>query len=113
MDIRTTYLIMAVVFFAASLGVYYASKPQKDRELVLWCVGWIFVGLGFLLVALRGSIPYVVSLYFAHLFLGASYVLRTVSIKAELCSDKPPFIEHFDFTGRSACFTLLSTAHWC
>ena len=110
MDIRTTYLIMAVVFFAASLGVYYASKPQKDRELVLWCVGWIFVGLGFLLVALRGSIPYVVSLYFAHLFLGASYVLRTVSIKAELCSDKHSFHRALQFHG---AFGLLYFIVYC
>lgn len=91
MDVRTTYLIMAVVFLAAPLGVYTTSRSHRDRELVLWCVGWILVGIGLLLVALRGLIPGFVSLILAHALFSLSYVFRTLSIKAELCTHPAEF----------------------
>ena len=84
MDIRTMYLITAVVFIAAPLGVYYTTRGLRDRGLSLWCVGWILVGAGVLLIAQRGAIPDFISYLVAHAFLAAGYVCRTLSIREEL-----------------------------
>jgi len=86
MDIRTMYLISAVVFIAAPLGVYYTTRSLRDRGLSLWCVGWILVGAGVLLIAQRGAVPDFISYLVAHAFLAAGYVCRTLSIREELFS---------------------------
>ena len=50
MDIRTIYLILAVVFIAAPLGVYYTSRENQDRKLMLWIGGWLLLGVGALFI---------------------------------------------------------------
>ena len=71
MDIRTIYLLLAVVFISAPLGVYYASRGSRDRELMLWIIGWLLVGTGALFVGLRDTIPDILSFSAAHSCLAA------------------------------------------
>lgn len=87
MDIRTIYLLLAVVFISAPLGVYYASRGSRDRELMLWIIGWLLVGTGALFVGLRDTIPDILSFSAAHACLAAGYVCRTMAIKGELLPD--------------------------
>lgn len=91
MDIRTIYLLLAAVFISAPLGVYYTSRDNRDRELMLWIVSWLLMGAGALFIGLRDTIPDILSFSAAHACLAVGYVCRTMAIKGELLTDPSEF----------------------
>ncbi len=102
MDIRTIYLILAVVFIAAPLGVYYTSRENQDRKLMLWIGGWLLLGVGALFIGLRHTIPNILSFSVAHACFAGGYVCRTMAIKTELLTTPADFQKALKFHSTAA-----------
>lgn len=84
MDIRTLYLTVGITYLVVPMGIYQASREDRDRQLILWCGSWALTGVGAVFIGLRGSIPDVLSYVCAHALIMLGYVLRINALLLEL-----------------------------
>lgn len=89
MDIRTLYLTLGITYLVVPIGIYQASRENRDHQLALWCGSWVVTGIGAILVGVRDSIPDFLSYLFAHALFMLGYILRINALLLEL-REAPP-----------------------
>ncbi|TAN51345.1 MAG: GHKL domain-containing protein [Methylococcaceae bacterium] len=83
-DIRTTYIIVALLYLILPTVAWIVLAGQQSRAVVLWCGGGLLTGVGFGLIGLRGNIPDWVSYAVANLALFVATLLRAQSLRLDL-----------------------------
>lgn len=86
-DIAQLYITLALFFFLLPVAVYTATAELRDRQVYWWCIGGLSVGMGFVLIGLRGIVPDFFSFYIAQVFLVIGFVFRSLSLRLELPSN--------------------------
>ena len=84
LDIRTAFFITGLIYLIMPIVVWLALREQKSRSVEMWSGGGLLVGVGSLLISVRGQVPAWVSYETALLciFVGSSN--RIQSLLAEL-----------------------------
>jgi len=83
MDIRTLYLVVGIVYLAVPFTLYLAIRSKSDRQTLVWNLAWISMGLGAVLVGLRGVVPDWMSFFLAHTAFAAAYLCRAAVLMME------------------------------
>jgi signal transduction histidine kinase len=84
LDNRTAYIVVALLYGVLPIFTWVTLMAQRQRAVGLWCGGGLLTGIGFLLVALRGSVADVYSFDVANLLLYVGTVMRVQSLRMEL-----------------------------
>lgn len=82
-DPRTAFLLLGIMSLAASLGVFAALRVQVRSGNRQWAAAGLVFGAGCVLLALRGSLPEVISFEVTHACLTAGLLLHAASLRQE------------------------------
>lgn len=83
-DVRTAYLIIALLDFALPTFVWVALSAQRRAAVELWCGGGLVVGMAFMLMGLRGHAPEWVTYACGNLLLLAGVLMHAQSLRVDL-----------------------------
>jgi signal transduction histidine kinase len=90
MDIRTLYLVVGIVYLVVPFTLYLAIRAGSDRQTLVWNLAWLTMGLGAVLVGLRGTVPDWMSYFLAHLGFAVAYLCRAAVLMME--RDLPAYV---------------------
>ncbi len=83
-DVRTAYLIIALLNIALPAFVWIALSAQRRTAIELWCGGGLVMGLAFMLLGLRGHAPEWVTYGCGNLLLFVGVVMHAQSLRVDL-----------------------------
>jgi C4-dicarboxylate-specific signal transduction histidine kinase len=83
-DNRTAFIVIALLYVVLPIFAWITLVAQRQRAVALWCGGGLLLGIGFLLVGLRGRIPGLYSFDVANLLLLVGMLLRVQSLRLDL-----------------------------
>jgi len=84
LDIRTTYLIIGLLYLVLPVVAWIVLAGQHTRAVTYWCGGGLLGGVGLLLIGLRGSIPDLASFALANLLIMIGNLWRNQSLRMDL-----------------------------
>jgi PAS domain S-box-containing protein len=82
--ILTVMQIAGLIFFIMPIITWIAIGRQGDRAILLWSLGGVLIGIGFLFIGLRPLLPAWLSFTLANLLLLLGWLIRIVSLRLEL-----------------------------
>lgn len=90
-DARTVFLFHGILSVMVSFALWGTLKRRNILGLSLWCSASFILGIGMILLALRGLLPDVLSFTVANVFLYGHTVLRIQSIRLVLGTPEPAY----------------------
>lgn len=105
----TALLIVGILFMLMPVITWLmlASARQRGQAIDAWCIGGLLVGIGVLLLALRGTVPGWVTYTLANFLIALGALLRIQSLRIDLGSGwRPAFIFAFALT-YILCFDII------
>ncbi len=83
-DIPTAILFLGLLYLILPIMTWIVLNGQRSKAVTLWCGGGLCIGIGFLLIGQRPSIPEWMSFPLANLLLFIGYLGRIQSLRLEL-----------------------------
>lgn len=100
---QTAFIVIALLYIALPITAWSILHKRHERVSVnLWCAGSFLMGIGFILVGLRGSIPDWLSFVVANPVSFLAYPIRAFALRYELKLDN-----HGRYVGVSLLAWLL------
>lgn len=82
---QTAFIVVALLYLALPVTAWSLLHERHERVSVnLWCAGSFLVGIGFILVGLRGTVPNWVSFAVANPIAFLAYLIRGLALRREL-----------------------------
>ena len=85
-EVQLFYIFLSGFLFLMPLGVFLATREVNDSQVNFWCLGFVCIAIGNLLVGFRGHMPSFISFEIAQAFATAGPFLRAISLRLELDS---------------------------
>ncbi len=82
-DVRTGFMVLGILAIASAAGCYTTLRASLHRGNLLWLASGLCFGAGGLLLALRGSIPPILSFELAHASAVAGLVGQALAMRQE------------------------------
>lgn len=84
-DLPTAFVILGVIYVLMPLLVWVTLIRKRSLQVPLWCGGGVLLGIGAILIGLRGQIPPFVSITIANMavFLGGMMRIQSLRIRLE------------------------------
>ncbi len=83
-DVRTAYLIVALLYVALPAFTWIVLAPQRRQAVGLWCGGGLITGGAFLLLGAQGTPSNLYSHALANLFLVFGFLTRIQALRLDL-----------------------------
>lgn len=83
LDIRTGFVVLGVLALASAAGCYATLRASLHRGNLLWLASGVSFGAGALLLALRPSIPPILSFELAHVCLVGGLLGQALAMRQE------------------------------
>jgi len=82
--IPTVYLIIGILYVLLPLTVWAVLYNQPARSAALWCVGGELLGIGLLLLGLRGYLPAWMSYPLANVVMWTGVLIQIMALRRAL-----------------------------
>lgn len=82
-DVRTGFMVLGILALASAAGCYATLRASLHRGNLLWLAGGLCFGAGGVLLALRPSIPPILSFELAHASVVGGLVGQALSMRQE------------------------------
>jgi len=83
-DVRTAFLIVGLLYLLLPSITWLVLASQRSLQVALWCGGGLMVGIGMILVGLRGSAPAWMTVGLANTLILLSHFARIQSLRLDL-----------------------------
>jgi signal transduction histidine kinase len=83
LDVRTGFMVLGVLALASAAGCYATLRASLHRGNLLWLASGVSFGAGALLLALRPSIPPILSFELAHVCLVGGLLGQALAMRQE------------------------------
>lgn len=83
LDVRTGLFIAGILCLLMPMVTWVAVSRRHARAVALWCGGGLLVSISAVLVAVRGTIPDILSYTLANLLVFSGMLLQTQSLRME------------------------------
>lgn len=106
-DVRTTYLLVGLLYIVLPLTVFVLLKEYRRSSVTLWCAGGLIAGSGMVFFGLRpfleGNYPGFITYTLGNLLMVIGYTLRAQSMRMDI--EKP--FSHKALFGSILLFLIL------
>jgi signal transduction histidine kinase len=85
-DLNTATFVVGLMYYLFPVSVYVFLKQHRNLSVLLWCIGGIFAGIGFMVIALRAelaSIPTSITYTLPNVLFFSGTLLRLQSLKID------------------------------
>jgi signal transduction histidine kinase len=104
-DFRTAFLIIGVLYLLLPIITWVVLIDQRSQQVVLWCSGGLLVGIGFILIGLRGSLPDWVAYPAANSLVVVSHFARIQALRLDI--GKPWRLRSMLMAGGAICLIFF------
>jgi signal transduction histidine kinase len=104
-DVRTAFLIIGVLYLLLPIITWVVLIEQRSPQVVLWCGGGLLVGIGFILIGLRGILPELATYPIANSLIVVSHFARIQALRLDI--GKPWRLRWMLMAGGSLCLIFF------
>lgn len=104
-DVRTAFLIIGVLYLLLPIITWVVLIEQRSPQVVLWCGGGLLVGIGFILIGLRGIFPELATYPIANSLIVVSHFARIQALRLDI--GKPWRLRWMLMAGGSLCLIFF------
>lgn len=109
LDTRTAFMIVGLLYLLLPAVTWVVLEGQRTLQVVLWCGGGLLVGITWILVSLRGTVPDWISVSLVTLIFLASHFARIQSLRLDLGK---PWRKHWILLAILTIFLVFQYLHY-